>query len=59
MYLLKSIFFGGEIIEISQKQCKELKFIYETLMLMKLKLRKIFPKKLLYARKAFLRLDLL
>ena len=58
IYMLKSIFFRGGIIEISQKQCEELKRIYKTPMLMKLKLSKIFPKKLLYVRKAFLGLGL-
>ena len=59
MYILKNMFFKGEIIEISQKQYKELKHIYETPMLIKLKLNKTFSKKLLHARKVFLRLGLL
>ena len=53
------MFFGGGIIEIFQKQCEQLKYIYKIPMLMKLKLSKTFPKKLLYVRKAFLRLGLL
>ena len=57
--MLKSVFFGGGITYIIQKQYKELKRIYETLMLVKLKLSKTFPRKLIYTWKEFLGLGLL
>ena len=48
IYMLKSVFFEGRIIKLIEKQYNELKRIYETLTLIKLKLSKTFPKKLLY-----------
>ena len=33
MYMLKSVFFGAAIIEINKKQIKELKRIYEILII--------------------------
>ena len=59
MYMLKSIFFGGGIMQISEKQCDELEKTHEVLILVKLQLSKTFPRKLMYARKSFLGLGLL
>ena len=59
MYILKSIFFGVAIIEINEKQIKELKRINKILIITKLQLSKNFPKILLCARKSFLGLGLI
>ena len=48
-----------DMIELNKKQIKELKRIYETLMLNKLQLSRTFLKVLLYSRKAFLGIGLL
>ena len=59
MYMLKSVFFGTGVIEINEKQIKELIRIYEILILTKLQLSKTFSKVVLYSRKAFLGIELL
>jgi len=58
-YILTSIFFGCTIVELIEKQIKELKKIYETLIIKKFRLNKNFLKSLLYARKSFLGLGLI
>ena len=57
--MLKSIFFGVAVIEINDKQIKELKRIYKLLLFTKLKLSKTFPKGILYSRKLFLGVGLI
>ena len=54
MYLLRSVFFGCSMVEISEKQEKELKKIYEILLLTKLKLGEKFPRRILYTRRTAL-----
>ena len=59
MYIIKSIFFVAAIIEINEKQIKELKRIYKVPILNKLRLSQNFSKTLLHARKSFLGVRLL
>ena len=48
MYLTRYIFFRCRVVEIIEKQEKELKRIYEVPLLNKLKLGEKFPRKVLY-----------
>ena len=47
IYLVRSIFFRYGVTTIIEKQEKELKLIYEILLLAKLKLGEKFPRKVL------------
>ena len=58
-YMIKSVFFGCGVIELNQKQEKELKRLYEAPMLMKLGLSKNFPRLALYVRKSVLGIGLM
>ena len=49
IYFITSVYFSAGIIELNDKQEKELQRIYEALILRKLGLSEKFPKELLYA----------
>lgn len=47
-YLIKSVFFGAGVIELSDSQCLELRWIYEGPVLQKMGLSEKFPRSLMY-----------
>ena len=49
--LINRIYFKSEIIDLSNKQDKEVKRIYKTLILKKLILSKKFPRRVLHMRR--------
>ena len=52
--MIKSVYFGCRIIELTNRQEQELKRIYEELLLIKLGLSRNFPRDVLYSRKSAL-----
>ena len=50
IYLIRNIFFRCGVVDITEKQEKNMKMIYEILLLNKLQLGEKFPRKVLYAR---------
>ena len=53
-YMIKSVYFGCGIVELSDKQEEELKRLYEEPLLVKLGLSRKFPRVVLYSRKSAL-----
>ena len=51
MHMIRSAVFGHGILELNKKQEKELRLIYNGLLLKKLGLEEKFPRLLLYIRK--------
>ena len=51
MYMIRSIYFGYGIFELTEVQDKALRLIYERSILKKLGLGEKFPRILLYVRK--------
>jgi len=54
IYMIKSIYFGCGIFELTDNQEKELKKIYEEPLLIKLGFSRNFPRRVLYSRKSAL-----
>ena len=52
--MIKSVYFGYGILELTDNQEKELKKIYEEPLLIKLGLSRNFPRRVLYSRKSAL-----
>ena len=59
IYMIKSVYFGCGVIELNEKQEKELRRIYEEPMLMKLGLSKKYPRAALYSQKSALGVGLM
>ena len=59
MYLIKKVYFGCEIVHLTEQQEQELKRIYEPVLLKKLGLSENFPRSVLYSRKTALGVGLL
>ena len=59
VYFMTSIYFGSGVIELNKKQEAELKRIYKGLILRKIVLSVKYPKKLLYARRSVLGVELI
>ena len=59
IYLIKTVYFGCGIIELNDKQERELKRIYKEPILNKLGFSKKFPRNVLYARKSALGIGLM
>ena len=56
---MTSVYFGAGIITLNNKQCQELKRLYEEPMLVKLKLSRKLPRDILYARRSALGVGLI
>jgi len=59
MYIIRSLFFGKGIMNITMNQLKELIKIYKTLLTKKIHLGKKFPRKVLYFRRMAIGIGLL
>jgi len=58
-YLIKKVYFGSGVLMLTEKQEKELRKIYEPILLRKMNLSEKFPRHVLYSRKTALGVGLL